>query len=270
MPDLLKMSLGYAVSLILIPTYVNLFSLWKILNSAFGKQFMFFVPIALTASVLAALSIYALRKKNSKQDVNILVISGMLICASALFIPNSAYPVKRVHVVEYMFLVLVVRFSMSYRIQGMQLLLYSFIFAAILGIHDEVLQGFNQARTFGLKDIATNVTSCLGAALLFQGLDLFNRQSKKPEKVINYRAGLYLLWVGIALLAFILPLPHMRGLDHLPLWLCLPLISCLVVYSLYAEDFTDSTSHGIAAISLVALGFTLYPLYGYVAKIPFY
>ena len=124
-----------------------------------------------------------------------LVAAVLRLCLLALLVSDMRYAVKRIHVVEYLFLSLVVRYGMSWKLQEKNLLLFSFLATAVFGVHDELLQGIHPLRTYGLRDMAVNGISAAGGALIWHGADLFsdNLQSSTGNSLINSLSIAFLL-----------------------------------------------------------------------------
>lgn len=254
---------GYALSILLIPVYVNLFSLWKTLNSLLPEQAMVLLPIGVTL-LLAAISFIFYRRQQifNKKSLDLLPFwAGTGICIVALMVPDPNYPVKRIHVAEYMMLALVVRFAMSYKLGGMQLLLFSACFASLLGIHDEFLQGMHPSRTYGLRDMVVNTLGSCGGALIWHSLALFTSrrdtwtEKKKSKSTLTI---LYLVCLLLSVLALITPMMLFKGDPFIPLWPYMILFGSVVFYCAFIDQFKPEWRYGITAVSAAAFCLLLY------------
>jgi hypothetical protein len=174
-------------------------------------------------------------------------------------------------VAEYVLLSLVVRWTMSFRLQGMALLVFSACFVAVLGVHDELLQGLHPARTYGLRDMAVNSLAGCGGAFIWHGLQLYTREtSSLPKNGNGNRLTIYYVgWLVTGILAFILPLVLYRG-GSLPYWPAMPLAGAIVLFSLYADQFMMPWKHGVGALSAVSFALILYPIITYGKAFSFY
>jgi hypothetical protein len=266
--------LGYALSAVLVLVYVNMFPLWKLLSSRWGQEVFVVVPIVIGAGSLILVSIiFSGRQQNARSTVKkSVLIAGLVFCTIALVIPDPQFPVKRIHVAEYVLLSLVVRFSMSFKLQGAPLLFFSACFASVLGVHDELLQGWHPSRTYGLRDITVNTLASFGGALIWHELKFFSwKKSLSDKQTLSSKnsSSVYLVWLISGVIVFIIPLVLYRG-STIPSWPAMPLIGTIVYFSLYKDQFFTSWKHGIAALSIVSFALTLYPIINNVKALLFY
>lgn len=266
---------GYALSILLIPVYVNLFSLWKTLNSLLPKQVMLLLPICVTL-VMAAASFYYFQRKQRRKSKTLRLIpllAGIATCIAALTLPDPSYPVKRIHVAEYMILALIVRFAMSHKLDGMGLLFFSACFASLLGVHDEFLQGLHPSRTYGLRDMCVNTLGSCGGALIWHGLGLFKSRpqtlmhDKMPDTTLSL---LYLACLLTSVLALVIPMMLYKGGTSVPLWPSMILFGSVVFYCALMDRFDHVWRHGITAISSVAFGLLFYSVIPRVSSYVFF
>lgn len=265
---------GYGLSILLIPAYVNMFGVWKLLNLMLGEFVMLVLPVIITLALLTViLFLYRKRIQTSRSAPALLPgIIGAAFCLFALTVPDPQFPVKRIHVAEYLLLSLVVRYTMSCRLQGYPLLFFSALFAALLGVHDEFLQGLHPARTYGLRDMTVNSLGAWGGALIWHGMGVFSNTAKPLVKTVQFRlqsSSLYIFWLLAGVAALITPLVWYRGLD-LPLWPAMPLFAAVVLYSLYENRFPGTWKHGITSVSVLSFSLILYPALTHVATLSFY
>lgn len=265
---------GYGLSILLVPVYVNMFGIWKLLSTLLGEGIMLILPFAVTASMLAGalLVLYKRFRKRSASPTLLPAVIGICLCLAALAVPDPRFPVKRIHVAEYILLSLVVRYAMSVKLQGLPLLFFSALFASLLGIHDEFLQGLHQARTYGLRDMTVNGLSSWGGALLFHSMNLFEHPQQSGGSHLETQqqnARPYLFWLVISVAALIVPLAWYRG-HELPLWPAMPLLGTVFLFALYESSFEYRLRHGITAISLVSFALIPYPALTHVTTISFY
>ena len=269
-----SLAFGYALSVVLVLVYVNMFPIWKLLSDRWGREVFVFLPIVLGAGSLILVSIiFSGRQQNARSTVKkSVLIAGLVFCSIALVIPDPQFPVKRIHVAEYVLLSLVVRFSMSFKLQGAPLLFFSACFASVLGVHDELLQGWHPSRTYGLRDITVNTLASFGGAMIWHELNFFSwKKSLSDKQTLSSRncSSVYLVWLISGVIVFIIPLVLYRG-STIPSWPAMPLIGTIVYFSLYKDQFVTSWKHGIAALSIVSFALTLYPIINNVKALLFY
>ncbi|MBT8360047.1 MAG: VanZ family protein [Desulfobacterales bacterium] len=268
------LALGYALSAVLVLVYVNMFPLWKLLSDRWGREVFVILPIVLSlGSIIVVGIIFSGRQQKARSTVKkSVLIAGLVFCAIALVIPDPQFPVKRIHVAEYVLLSLVVRFAMSFKLQGAALLFFSAGFASVLGVHEELLQGWHPSRTYGLRDITVNTFASFGGAIIWHelkifswGKPLFDKQTL-PSKNCS---SVYLVWLIASVVVFILPLVLFRG-STIPYWPAMPLIGTIVYFSLYKDQFITSWKHGMAALSVVSFALILYPIINNVNALLFF
>lgn len=269
-----SLAFGYALSVVLVLVYVNMFPMWKLLSDRWGREVFVVVPIVLGAGSLILVSIiFTSRQQNARSTVKkSVLIAGFVFCTIALVIPDPQFPVKRIHVAEYILLSLVVRFSMSFKLQGAPLLFFSACFASVLGVHDELLQGWHPSRTYGLRDITVNTLASFGGAMIWHELNFFSwGKSLSDKQTLSSKnsSSVYLVWLISGVIVFILPLVLYRG-STIPSWPAMPLIGTIVYFSLYKDQFVTSWKHGIAALSIVSFALILYPIINNVKALLFF
>jgi hypothetical protein len=267
------LALGYTGSALLVLVYVNMFPVWKFLSTRWASEFFILMPVMVSLGTIAAItgSFYLLQQNKGFSIDRLPLITGLLLCLLGLIIPDPEFPVKRIHVAEYVLLSLVVRWTMSFRLQGGALLYFSACFVALLGVHDELLQGLLPSRTYGLRDVTVNSLAGFGGAYIWHAVHLFTREISLPRKNdTGVRLSIvYVGWLLTTVLAYILPLVLYRG-GHIPYWPAMPLIGTLLLFSLYTDQFTESWKHGVGALSAVSFALILYPLITYGKAFSFY
>lgn len=264
---------GYLISILLVPIYVQMYPVWSVFNDALPARVMQALPVVITMVLLGVtlLAYRSLIKQGERTVRTWAVLAGVLLCLTALALPDPQVPVKRIHVVEYLVLSVLVRFAMSFRLQGITLLIFSGFFGALLGIQDEFLQGMHPARTYGLRDMAVNGLSSFGGALIWHGMNLFRRDVGPVDKTPHRtrESVLYLFWLTLSILAMVLPLVYYRG-SSVPLWPAAPLVGSMVFFLLSWNHFFRPWKHGIIAVSLVAFCLVFYPLVASFWPLEFY
>ena len=269
----LRSLLSYLVCGLLVVCYVNLFVVWSWLDRLLGRGTTNILPIAVTFLVLAGIVLFVVRLRRKGISIQWAYVgAGVGLCLLALLVSDMRYAVKRIHVVEYLFLSLVLRYGMSWQLRGKRLLFFSFLATAIFGVHDELLQGVHPSRTYGLRDMVVNAASAAGGALIWHGAALFQRdfQSSTGIKTGSYPTAMsfYILWLVAAIMALVIPLTAYRY-ELIPYWPMLPLTAGLVFWSLYGPGFAPSSRHGLVVISWLSFLLLCYPVVINVASISF-
>jgi len=263
---------SYLLCLALVPLYVAMYPVWQLIGNILADELVALLPIAATLSILCGLLIGLPRKNTVTPPNKKLILYGAALCCAGLALPDPGIPVKRIHVAEYLALALAVRHAMSFRLQGVPLLVFSGLFCCLLGIHDEFLQGLHPSRTFGLRDMLVNASGSFGGSLIFHGFGLFIRNEGGPGEINRQSAIpglLYLTWLLVAIVALIVPVAVYPDVV-LPFWPAIPLLGCAAVYLLYQREFLDPWKHGVAALSAAALALTVYPLLSRIERVSFY
>jgi len=270
----LKTALGYFACGALVPLYVNLFPLWKFISNKLGdlsEAFFTFAPVLVLALLLALCwALLQLTRTRLIPLGNKALLVGVVLCIIGLLLPDPAFPVKRIHVAEYAMLSLVARFAMSSSMSGRELLFYSSCFAALLGIHDEFLQGLHPARTYGLQDMTVNALGSCGGGLIWHGLRLFSSGSPFQTAVTQSRIDLlYLSWLAGAVLMLVWPAYLFKG-QPIAMWSTLPVLAAVPYFLIYRKQFSSRAAHGITALTAVSAAFVTYPLLSQLPGMVFY
>ncbi len=263
--------LCYLACALLVIFYVNLFFLYTLIQEQFGDSFIKWAPFVLPPALLIPILLPSFFKNQRiKQKVNyIWIFIGGCICTFALFVPDPQIAVKKIHVSEYILLSLLARYTLSHNYSSYELLFFSAIFTAILGVHDEFLQGLHPSRTYGLRDMAVNICSALGGSFIWHGLGVFSTTIRPSTKMPSL-VFCYLAWLIISLAALVIPASGYLN-DNIPLWAILPLGASFIIFLLNYSTFQKSQySHGVSVLSFVSLLFLFYPPLIHVLQTPFY
>ena len=253
-----RLIIGYPISILLVLIYLNMFPVVKYIVQYWGTMPVLVFPILITVIALVVIFTLLLKTRQSTQPRARIasIIIGIIICLAALAVPDPQAPVKRIHVIEYMLLSLLIRYIMSVRLQGNPLLIFSILFASLLGVHDELLQGLHPLRTYGIRDIVVNALGSAGGGLIWYGFRLFE-QTGQTESRTGQTPGFtyfYLAWLFCSVVTFFLPLYSFRE-KTLPLWPAGPLIISLILFTAASQKFVPRFDHGIRAVSYAS--FTL-------------
>lgn len=253
--------IGYSSSILLVLFYLNMFPVVKYIVRHWGTTPVLILPLLITAIALVVIFYFFLKARKGKQDhvIIIPIILGITICLVALAVPDPEAPVKRIHVIEYMLLSLLIRYTMSVRLQGFALLIFSVFFASLLGVHDELLQGLHPLRTYGIRDILVNALGSAGGGLIWHGFKLFENKGKTYDKTLSPPGFIYfyLAWLFCSVITFFIPLYSFRE-KLLPLWPAFPLIVSLILFIATKPKLLSPFSHGIRAVSYASFAMLSY------------
>lgn len=263
----------YCLCVLLVILFVNLYGVFAIADRLLPASVVQLLPILVVVLFILAVLTYFLFKNNAHEVSRSLLWIGGTVCVVALIIPDSRFPAKRIHVAEYMALVCLVRYAMSWRIQGGVLLFFSILATILFGMHDELLQGLHPSRTYGLRDMLVNSFAAVGGGLIWHGCSLFVRPELRDEKRKNSRGTsattAYLCWFFLGIMAFVIPLSAYRQ-ETIPYWPLLPLSGAVVLWSLYYQDVEPRYKYGCFVVNCLAYLFLLYPVAINVSSYTFY
>jgi hypothetical protein len=258
----------HAGCFLLVVLYVNLFQAWAWLVARLGQGVVAsFLPVAVTLAVLLVIGFFFAHRVNRGYTINLIFIGlGMVGAFLALAVPDSSVPVKRIHVAEYIILSFLVRYTLSRRLRGADLTLFTALVTILLGIHDEMLQGLHALRYYGWRDILVNGLAGLSGALLGHGLYCFVRPPRPGSAVRTgpvFSPGLVLLYLLLAAATvwLVVALFLQRGgvfsiLSFLPL----AAASLLTLYRHPEYILTTRRHHGLQAVWWLASALPVYPL----------
>ncbi len=261
----------YGSTFLLILLYANLFVLWRWCNNLLGEEIMAILPVVITLFCLAVIVVFLKRAMYKGIEVDWKwATTGILFCLVALLIPDASVPVKKIHIPEYILLSLLVRYVMSSRLHGLSLLFFSAAMTSLLGIHDELLQGFHPSRTYGITDLSTDTVSGFGGAMIWHSASLFSSTADTSDSNdgISALTICYLTWLVIAVGCLVFPLAQYRQID-LPYWPFLPLGAAPVFFAFHAHRFGTQFRYGMNALSWTAFLFFLYLPVSHVATLSF-
>jgi len=253
---------------LLVVFYVNMFQFWAWLSRQLGSgPLTEFLPVIVTLIVLAVIVFRFGQRVNRGYRIKFLFLGlGIVGAFFALAIPDPHVPIKRIHVAEYIVLAFVVRYTLSKRLEGASLTLFTVLVTILLGVHDEMLQGLHSLRYYGWRDVIVNGMAGLSGSLLGHGLLSFEKPGgqkttrNKSKEITPGIIVVYTLLMG-AVVAHVIFLYQQRG-SHFTYHSLLPLTgSCLVISVLYPEMIVNAQrNHGLQAVFWLALGLLVYPL----------
>ena len=250
---------SFVLAMFLTVAYVETFALWRWLGTLVSPAVASAVPFVATGLVLAAAVGMGLiiRRRNIRVQWGV-VLLGVAIAVVSLFLSDPRFPAKRIHIVEYGVLAIVVRHAFSYRLDGTPLLWATVVVTVLLGCHEELLQGLHPLRTFGPGDIARNAAAALAGGLIGHGLCLFQKEARAREDVspmLSLETVAVLLGAGLLLLS----LAAFRS-DWIPWWTMAPLLAAGAVWVRRFGAWTGGFLHPLALGFWLCQSMNLYPL----------
>ncbi len=250
---------SFVLAMFLTVAYVETFALWRWLGSLLSSREASAVPFVVTGLVLAAAvgMGFVLRRRKMRVQWGV-VLLGVAIAVVSLFLSDPRFPAKRIHIVEYGLLAIVVRHAFSYRLDGARLLWASVVVTALLGCHEELLQGLHPLRTFGPADFARNAVAAVAGGLIGHGLHLFQRQIRASQDIssaLSLETVVVLLGAGLLLLS----LAAFRS-DWIPWWTIAPLLAAGAVWVRRFGAWTGGFLHPVALGFWLCQTMSLYPL----------
>lgn len=257
---------------LLVVGFVHFYSLYAFLLARFGKGFIAGAPLILPFFLLLIIILVLSRAQfsiNSRSYKWPWIAGGMLLLAIGLLIPDPNYVVKRIHVTEYLALSLLVTYTLSHHLNGMELLFYATLLAALLGVHDEFLQGFHPSRTFGLRDICVNSVAAFGGNCIWYGMGLFRKINVPGRSFLSHPIlKWYLLWLFLSVLMMVVPFINLKY-SAIPTWVYLPLSSSLLFWCCSCLTIYKQIGHGALVLSSFSFMLLFYPVIINVCQIPF-
>lgn len=248
----------FAVAVVLMVAYVQTYNVWQWLGTALSPSVAAAVPFVLTACALVAGVGMGLVRGRETPTAWLVVLLGVAIAVATLFLSDPQLPAKRIHVVEYAVLAVVVRHALSYRVRGVGLLWASVAVTGLLGCHEELLQGLHPLRTFGLGDIARNAAAAVAGGLIGHGLHLFPRSLRAPDD-LSFAVAPQTVAVLVSAAILLSSLPAVRN-DWMPSWAILPLLAAGVAWWWRFGLWAGGVLHPVSVGVWLCLAMTPYPL----------
>jgi VanZ family protein len=212
-----------ALAVALIAAYGGAFAPWLWLTEHVPAATLKLLPpgLALLLFVIVILRL-APHFRDRARVTGAWLVAAVLLALAGLLLADPAFPAKRVHVFQYALLALVVRQGLAGRLGGAPLVAMSALVAALLGVHDELVQGIRPERYFGLSDILVNSVSAISGACLGAALS----QPDDGRDGVALRAWLAIGLALVGLAALIIGLTQ----TSMPLWAWLPAPLCLAAW----------------------------------------
>ena len=134
---------------------------------AFGQAAAGKVPLMIVVTVGIAYALAIILSQKSFKNLLYLVPCGVIAFLIMKLVDN---PNKHIHIPEYVLMAWLLFAILSRDYKGKGLFILIFIYATLLGIVDELEQGINPARFYGLPDMMVNSASALIGVFTIMGL----------------------------------------------------------------------------------------------------
>ncbi len=133
----------------------------------FGQDFAGKVPVLIVGTVGIAYVVAVILSQKSLKNLLFLIPCGVIAFLIMKLVSN---PNKHIHIPEYVLMVWLLYAVLSKDYKGKGLFILIFIYASMLGVVDELEQGINPARFYGLSDMMVNSASALIGVFTIMGL----------------------------------------------------------------------------------------------------
>jgi len=252
---------------LLVVGYVNMFQLWAWLSRALGHGALAkMLPVIVTLIVLLVISLRFIQRVNRGYRIKFVFLGlGLIGAFLALAIPDSHIPIKRIHVAEYIILSFLVRYTLSHRLKGLQLAIFTALVTALYGVHDEMLQGLHSLRYYGWRDIIVNVVAGFSGAMLGHGLVCFDpyesgKKAKPGQSIFPGQVIVFIFLLVTVVWQIIYLYNHVGG--NIAHTVFVPITACCgVIAGLYPESvFSSRKNHGLQVIFWLSLTLVAYPV----------
>lgn len=262
---------------LLVVIYVNMFQFWALLISKLGSgPLTKTLPVIVTLLVLFGIFLKFVHRVNRGHSIDMVFLGiGIVGAFVTLAIPDPNIPIKKIHVAEYIILSLLVRYTLSHRLEGAALTIFTALVVILLGVHDEMLQGFHSKRYYGWLDIIVNAMAGMSGAFLGHALFCFDRKdvqgiSGSGRQLLGAGlVSLYILLYG-AVVVLVIALYNQHGAT-VPWYKLFPLaVTSVLIVMCYPKIVFDSWQHhGLQAVFWLAVTLLVYPLLIHFAGIKF-
>lgn len=261
-------------AVLLVIGYTNTFEVWQFIGTVISREQRDAVPFIVVGIMFLLVAIVfvtgarARRVSISWQWLALAVVAVLVGLAST----DPAFPAKRIHVPQYLFLACVLSLSIRAQARTRWTLFFVFLATSLYGVHDEFLQGLHPSRTFGFRDMITNTCGAAAGTFLVQSLS-FQRGSQEPASKPGQALGPWVLWAlfftTVGVVQYVMASIGFRfGL--VPYWTILPLLAAVFALSLAAEHCPEPADRAaLRGLVGVCLVFALYPMVINVAFLDF-
>ncbi len=156
-------------ALVALYTYVlpDAIIVYRAIESAFGKEEAGKVPLVIVLIVGMAYGLTVILSHRGLKNLLWLVPSGVIAFLIMRLVDN---PNKHIHIPEYVLMAWLLFEVLSKDHNGKGIFILIFVYGTLLGVVDEIEQGINPARFYGLSDMAVNSASVLIGVFTLIGL----------------------------------------------------------------------------------------------------
>ena len=133
----------------------------------FGQDAAGKVPVLIVVTVAIAYVIAILHSHKSLKNLLYLIPCAVIAILIMALVSN---PNKHIHIPEYVLMAWLLYAILSKDYKGKGIFILIFIYASMLGVVDELEQGINPARFYGLSDMMVNSASAMIGVFTIMGL----------------------------------------------------------------------------------------------------
>ena len=141
--------------------------IYRDIVDAFGKAAAGKVPLIVVVVVGAAYTLAVILSRRDLKNLLFLIPSAIIAVLIMKLVDN---PNKHIHIPEYVVMAWLLFAVLSKDYKGKGLFLLIFFYGTLLGVVDEIEQGINPARFYGLSDMTVNSASVLIGVFTIMGL----------------------------------------------------------------------------------------------------
>lgn len=242
----------YLLSVLLVFAFAHSFPIWQGLLQPLGETWTAVGIVTATAAGIGGGFLMVLRNQSVAVESWKFIALGCGVAILGLALTDPQYPAKRIHVLEYFLLTLVVRRAMAPDMDGISLSVLSIAAAIFLAVHDELIQGLLPSRTFGVRDIFIDTLGVVSATFFAVGVKVRKDHQAQSSNAANPVSALYfgtLLTAGIALT--LIPLA-MFQFNSVPVWVVLPALGAVTATVLMFERKHYAISPTVFCLILAA------------------
>ncbi|MFC1849348.1 VanZ family protein [candidate division CSSED10-310 bacterium] len=173
--------------------------LYRWLSTRFSKEMASQVPLIIVICLLVIYTTYCLlTAKTGRGSLSIFISIGIVF----LIFKITDIPTKRIHIIEYIIMCWLLYEALQVDYEGKAGLILTFILAGLLGVVDEILQGFHPRRYYGLTDMVVNALSAVIGILI---LAVVRKPFPSGNKtVVPLKACLVLIFTTLVELVIVL------------------------------------------------------------------
>jgi len=143
---------------------------YRAIVGAFGQAAAGKVPLIIVVIVGIAYALAVVLSQENLKNLLFLVPSAIISFLIMRLVDN---PNKHIHIPEYVLMAWLLFAVLSKDYKGKGLFILIFVYATLLGVVDELEQGINPARFYGLPDMMVNSSSALIGVFTIMGLKNF-------------------------------------------------------------------------------------------------